>query len=174
MDTGEEIAIKLEYIGDNMPTLEYEADIYKDLSGDGCSTQNRPGIPHVRWYGVECEFYVMVYDLLGPSLEDLFNFCDRKFSLKTVLLLADQLISRIEYIHSKSVIHRDVKPENFLMGTGKLGNRVYMIDFGLAKKYRDSETGVHKSYYDDRKFEGTSRYASINNHLGIGTSISCP
>jgi casein kinase I family protein HRR25 len=167
IDTGEEIAIKLEYIGDNMPILEYEADIYKDLSGGA-------GIPRVRWYGVECEFYVMVYDLLGPSLEDLFNFCDRKFSLKTVLLLSDQLISLIEYVHSKSVINRDIKPENFLMGTGKLGNLVHMIDFGLAKKYRDPETGVHKSYYDDRKFEGTSRYASINNHLGIGTSISCP
>lgn len=123
----------------------------------------------MRWYGQECDFYVMISDLLGPSLEDLFNFCDRKFSLKTVLLLADQLISRVEYMHTKSYIHRDIKPENFLMGTGKLGNVVHIIDFGLAKEYRDPETHIHNDYYDNQKLGGTTRYASINNHLGIGT-----
>src|SRR5258706_16297979 len=90
------------------------------------------------WYGEECDFYVLISDLLGPSLEDLFNFCDRKFSLKTVLLLADQLISRVEYIHAKSFVHLDIKPENFLMGTGKLGNVVHIIDFGLASRYPGS------------------------------------
>jgi casein kinase I homolog HRR25 len=76
----------------------------------------------VRWYGEDCDFYVMISVLLGPSLGDLFNFCGRKFLLKTVLLLADQLISRVEYLLAKSLVHRDIKPENFLMGTGKLGN----------------------------------------------------
>ena len=74
----------------------------------------------------------MVFDLLGPSLEDLFNFCGRKFSLKTVLMLVDQLLYYLEYIYFKSVIHRDIKPENFLMGMGKQGNRVYVTDLGLA------------------------------------------
>jgi serine/threonine protein kinase len=111
----------------------------------------------------------MICDLLGPSLEDLFNFCDRKFSLKTVLQLADQLIPRVEYLHTKSLVHCDIKPENFLMGTGKLGNVVHIIDFGLAKEYQDPETSVHTVYRDKHKFVGTSRYASINSHLGIGT-----
>lgn len=146
-----------------MPRLDREADIYNELSGG-------LGIPRVRWFGQECDFYAMIYDLLGPSLEDLFNFCDRKFSLKTVLLLADQLISRIEYIHSKSMIHCDVKPENLLMGTGKLGNLVHVIDFDRANEYRNPQTRVHKGYHDHRDLRATSFYASINNHLGIGMS----
>ena len=69
-------------------------------------------------YGVERDYNVLVMDLLGPSLEDLFNFCHRRFTMKTVLMLADQMISRVEFIHNKSFIHRDIKPDNFLMGMG--------------------------------------------------------
>jgi casein kinase I family protein HRR25 len=87
----------------------------------------------VRWFGTEFDYNFMVLELLGPRLEDLFNFCGRKFSLKTVLLLADQLICRIECIHAKSFLHRDIKPDHFLMGIGELGNQVNVIDFGLAK-----------------------------------------
>lgn len=80
-------------------------------------------------------------------------------------------ISRIEYIHSKNFIHRDVKPDNFLMGLGKKGNLVYIIDFGLAKKYRDARTHQHIPYRENKNLTGTARYASINTHLGIGTKI---
>lgn len=109
----------------------------------------------------------MVMDFLGPSLEDFFNFCNRKFSLKTVLMLAGQLISRIEYIHAQSFIHQNVKPGNFLMGHGKRGNQVNMIGFGTAKRYHDSE---HIPYCENQHPSGDAQYASINNHRGVGQS----
>ncbi|GKC73531.1 eukaryotic translation initiation factor 3 subunit C-like protein [Tanacetum coccineum] len=121
------------------PQLLYESKLYKILQGG-------TGIPNVRWYGVEGDYNVLVMDLLGPSLEDLFNFCSRKLSLKTVLMLADQMINRVEFIHCKSFLHRDIKPDNFLMGLGRRANQVYAIDFGLAKKYRDSSTHQHIPY----------------------------
>ena len=161
--SGEEIAIKLESVKAKHPQLEYEARVYRALIGG-------VGIPFVRWFGTECDYNAMVLDLLGPSLEDLFNFCNRKFSLKTVLLLADQLITRIEFIHSKSFIHRDIKPDNFLMGIGKRGNQVNVIDFGLAKKYRDPKTHFHIPYRENKNLTGTARYASINTHLGVEQS----
>ena len=83
--SGEEVAIKLEAVKAKHPQLEYESKVYKTLAGG-------VGVPFVRWFGTECDYNAMVLDLLGPSLEDLFNFCNRKFSLKTVLLLADQLV----------------------------------------------------------------------------------
>jgi len=147
------------------PQLLYESRVYKSLYTNGVV-----GIPSIKWFGTEGDFNVMVMDLLGPSLEDLFNFCGRKFSLKTVLMLADQMISRIEYLHSKNFLHRDIKPDNFLMGTGKKGHLVYLIDFGLSKKYRDQKTLTHIQYKDKKNLTGTARYASINTHLGIEQS----
>ena len=148
------MALKLEYNQVSPSQLENEVEIYKKLDGGN-------GIPRVYWNGSECEFRVMAFELLGPSLENLFNYCGRKFSLKTVLLLADQLISRFQYIHSKGYIHRDVKPDNLLMGIGTQGNTVYMTDIGLAKEIEDSN---RHSY----SVVGTLRYASINAHLGKG------
>jgi len=109
--TGEEVAIKLEPLKSKHPQLLYESKIYRVLQGGY-------GIPAVKWFGSEGDYNVLVIDLLGPSLEDLFNYCGKKFSLKTVLMLADQMLHRLEYMHSRSYIHRDVKPDNFLIGTG--------------------------------------------------------
>ena len=125
----EDIAIKLEYVLINFSILKREVSIYRLLAGGA-------GIPRVYWHDAEGEYNAMTFELLGPNLEDLFNFCGRKFSLKTVLMLADQLIHRLEYIHSKQVIHRDIKPENFLMGLKRCGNLIYVTDFGLATKHR--------------------------------------
>ncbi|KAL2534069.1 casein kinase 1-like protein 2 [Abeliophyllum distichum] len=133
IQTNEEVAIKLENVKTKHPQLYYESRSYKILQGG-------TGIPNVKWFGVEGDYNVLVMDLLGPSLEDLFNSCSRKLSLKTVLMLADQMINRIEFIHSKSFLHRDIKPDNFLVGLGRHANQVYIIDLGLAKKFRDSST----------------------------------
>lgn len=98
LQTSETVAIKLESIDIDPSILQEEVRVYAVLRGE-------PGIPRVHWYGTECDFNAMVFDLLGPSLEDLFNFCSRKFSLKTVLMLADQLIMRLQQVHSKGIIH---------------------------------------------------------------------
>ncbi|KAJ7431684.1 kinase-like protein [Mycena galericulata] len=158
--SGELVAIKLEPLSATHPQLRHEAKVYKKLVGGPC-------IPRVRWFGNEADYNTMVLDLLGPSLEDLFDRCNRKFSLKTVLLLADQLISAIEYIHSCNFIHRDVKPENLLMGLGNRRNQVHVIDFGLAKRFRDPETHHHIPYRFKGDLTGTDRYASVSVHLGV-------
>lgn len=163
MTTGEEVAIKLESVKTKHPQLLYESKIYRILHGG-------LGIPNVRWYGIEGDYNVMVLDLLGPSLEDLFNYCGRRFQLKTVLMLADQLLGRLEYVHTKSFIHRDVKPDNFLIGLGKRQSVIHVIDFGLAKKYRDPRSHQHIPYRENKNLTGTARYASINTHIGIEQS----
>ncbi|CAN1246910.1 Casein kinase 1-like protein 10 [Linum grandiflorum] len=181
VQTGEEVGVKLvmiffltpnslnfffsfnETAKTKHPQLHYESKIYMILQGG-------TGIPELKWFGVEGDYNVMVIDLLGPSLEDLFNYCNRKFSLKTVLMLADQLINRIEYMHSRSFLHRDIKPDNFLMGLGRKANQVYVIDYGLAKKYRDLQTHKHIPYRENKNLTGTARYASVNTHLGVEQS----
>lgn len=163
MTSGEEVAIKLESVKTKHPQLLYESKIYRILHGG-------LGIPNVRWYGIEGDYNVMVLDLLGPSLEDLFNYCGRRFQLKTVLMLADQLLGRLEYVHTKSFIHRDVKPDNFLIGLGKRQSVIHIIDFGLAKKYRDPRSHQHIPYRENKNLTGTARYASINTHIGIEQS----
>jgi len=164
LKTNEEVAIKLENTNTKHPQLFYEAKLYQYLLHDNSVVDK--GIPHVYYCATEGDYNIMVMDLLGPSLEDLFNICNRKFSLKTVLMLADQMLTRIEFVHSRHFLHRDIKPDNFLMGTGKKQNKVYIIDFGLAKRYIGKDN-KHIPYRENKNLTGTARYASINTHLGI-------
>ena len=111
-------------------------------------------------------------ELLGPSLEDLFKFCRRRFSLKTVLMLTDQLLHRLQFIHSRKFIHRDVTPSNFLMGSGKSGNLLYVTDLGLAIDRPRGHENIDLSDGAKRSLIGTADFASINGHLGICECLS--
>ena len=131
---------------------------------------NCHGFCSVYHFGTQDIYNVMVMDLLGPSLEDLFNKCSRRFTLKTVLQIADQLLERVDTLHSRHLIHRDIKPANFVIGVGDQGANVYCVDFGLSKRYRHPKNLQHIPHRDGRSLTGTPRYASINNHLGIEQS----
>jgi len=161
--TGEEVAIKVEAHTSEPQQLLYEARILKELQGG-------LGIPILHWSGVVSHWNVLVEEMLGPTLEDLFTQTGRKFTLKTVCQLAGQLVKRLEYIHEQSFVHRDIKPENFLVGLSKKASIVHMIDFGLSKKYRDGKTHQHIPYREGKSLTGTARYASTNSHLGLELS----
>jgi serine/threonine protein kinase len=129
-----------------------------------------PGIPKIHHFEkmTSAPSSAMVMELLGPSLEDLFNFCDRSFSRHTILMIADQLLHRMEYIHSKNILHRDIKPDNFLIHYDSDIPIIYLIDYGLSKLYRLNNE--HIPYRENKLLTGTARYASINTHLGIEQS----
>jgi serine/threonine protein kinase len=159
--TRSRVAVKLEPERCSHPQLHLEQRFYRSLRGG-------EGVPRMHWYGQQAGYNVLVMQLLGKSLEDLLLEQRRPFSLKTVLLLADQMLQRVEYVHSRNIVHRDIKPDNFMMGASDPG-RVYIIDFGLAKFYKDRR-GHHIDHRDNKSFTGSARYASINTHLGIEQS----
>ena len=126
------------------------------------------GVPQIYHFGSENAYNVLVIDLLGPSLEDLFDKCGRRFSIKTVCMVARQMLQRVQTIHEKSLIYRDIKPDNFLAGRPgtRNANMVHVVDFGMAKQYRDPKTMQHIPYREKKSLSGTARYMSINTHLG--------
>lgn len=165
--TSEDYAVKLESVKCPHPQLFFEAKLYQYIHSE--PTDFDKGIPKVYYSGTEGEYNIMVMDLLGLCLEDCFNKTNRRFSLKTVLLLIDQMLVRIEYLHSRFFIHRDLKPDNFLMGIRGNSHRLYLVDYGLAKKYMGKD-GKHIPYKENKNLTGTARYASVNTHLGVEQS----
>ncbi|KCV70082.1 CK1/CK1/CK1-G protein kinase [Fonticula alba] len=155
------VAVKFESRKSEAPQLRDEYRAYQILQGS-------PGIPRVFYFGVESSFNVLVIELLGPSLEDLFEVCSRTFSVKTVCMLAKQMLTRVRACHERGLIYRDIKPDNFLIGrnSSQEGTTVYLIDFGMAKYYRDPHTGQHIPYREKKSLSGTARYMCINTHIG--------
>jgi len=125
------------------------------------------GVSAVYWFGVEGDYRVMVMQVLGKSLEGVFDQCERKLSVKSTCMLAIQILTRVQVLHDASFIHRDIKPDNFLMGGSQEERLVYIIDFGLAKRYTDRKTGEHIPFKEGKAITGTARYSSIATHLGI-------
>ena len=156
-------AMKLESYDVRVPQLLFESRMYNLLRGG-------PGIPQIWAQGSNRNGNYIVIDLLGKSLEALLNICKRCFSLKTVLMLADQMLDTLEFFHKHDYIHRDVKPDNFVIGIGSKRGKVFIIDYGLAKRFRDSQTGEHLPYREGLSLSGTARYASIPALSGIEQS----
>ena len=149
----EKYALKFENRKKNYNLLQNEAAIINYLKG--------PNIPFVKSFGFTAQYNILVMQLLGKSLENL--LMERKiFSLKTVCMVGYQMINILEFIHEKHILHRDIKPDNFVMGLDELSNIVYLIDFGLAKKYRSMTTLIQYPMVKKNKLTGTARYASIN------------
>jgi serine/threonine protein kinase len=157
---GENYALKMENKEGGQNLLESEAYFLCYLKGYG--------IPSVKSYGFSGNYNIMVMELLGKSLEDLFQDCKKTFSLKTVCFLAQQMLDRMEFIHNKHIIYRDIKPDNFVMGLNNKSDIVYILDFGVAKKYRSS-TLQHIKFNINKKL--TARYASINALRGLFRKI---
>ena len=150
---GDYYAIKMENKSKEQGLLELEATIMSYLKG--------PNIPFIKSYGYSGDFNVLVMQLLDKSLEDLINKYNT-FSIKTVAILGYQMVNIMQYIHDRHIIHRDIKPDNFVMGAQEDNAKLYILDFGLAKKYRSSRTLVQYPYVKKKKLTGTARYASIH------------
>ena len=161
--SNEEVAIKLERSGRHDDQLLYEAKVYQKLKGV-------EGICNVHWVGAEGQYNAMVMDILGPTLQDLFAFCNESFSAPTFSQIAIQMIQRTESLHQRGYVHRDLKPENFLIGTGKKSKTLYLIDFGLAKRYINPKTGDHIQMKRKPNPTGTMRYCSASAQSGFEQS----
>ena len=146
-------ALKFENKKKGQTLLENEATIMTYLKG--------PNIPLIKSFGYSGDYNILVMQLLDKSLEDIFNK-RTKFSVKTTCMLGYQMVTVLQYIHDRHIIHRDIKPDNFVMGANENNAHLYLLDFGLAKKYRSSRTLIQYPLIKKKKLTGTARYASIH------------
>ena len=156
------LGIKVEIINSH-PHLETEYNIMNILQGG-------IGIPKAFKFISTKEKNYLIMELLGHSLDKLYSICKKYFDLKTIIQIAIQMIERIEFVHSKGIIHRDIKPANFLIGKKKKKNIIYLIDYGLSKRYIDKNTKEHIAYKEGKGLTGTARYVSLFTHQGIEQS----
>ena len=162
--TKEEVAIKFEPMNTQTPQLQHEYKILKMLN------QNE-GFPQVYYFSPFKDTFVMVMELLGQNLDTLMLLQKQKhFTLKTSLLLTLQILKRIQSLHEANFIHRDIKPENFLVGLKKKSSTIYMIDYGLTRKFYENKTHSHIPYREGKGITGTVKFASIYTHMGIEQS----
>ena len=147
------VALKVEQRKIVKPILESEAFLLYSIAG--------LGIPEVKSFGKVKNYNILVEPLLGKSLFDIFAENNKKMPIEDVCLIGKQVIDRIQWVHSKYIVHRDIKPDNFLIGK-KDPNVLYLIDFGLSKKYRSSITNKHIRFGFTGKLTGTVRFASAN------------
>lgn len=152
--TKEYVAIKVEPIMKDTKLLKNESIIYQYLN-------NTSGIPLIKWFGKDEQYYYMVIDLLGPSLESL-KTREYLFSLNIVLQIGIQITNLLKTIHEKGLIHRDIKPDNFLLGLGSEKQNIFLIDFGFCKTYM--KDNVHMPLKKIHNLIGSKTYASINSH----------
>ena len=160
-----QVAVKAESLNCRFPQLLNEFQHLKNLAGKGYPKLIHQGIC------VEKDQIYMITQLLGPTLEDLFNFCGRKFSTKTTLMLFYQILERLEHMHGKGLVHRDLKPDNIMMGMSEYSDTVHLIDFGLCRQVWNPKTGKHIDFRTGKNLVGTARYVSINAHLGYELSM---
>lgn len=158
-----DIAIKVENI-QKTKRIEHEYKVYKLMTKRGV----KHIIPKLIDFIVTPKYCFLCLQMLGKSLDDIFNEHSHSFNIETVLSLAVTFIYIIKHVHQSGFIHRDIKPSNFLIGYNDPQN-IYIMDFGLAKKYIDSQNN-HIKFREGRSMIGTVRYCSINMHLGLEPS----
>ena len=152
--TTELVAVKIEPINNDYKLLKNESIIYQYLT-------NTIGIPNVKWFGKDENNYYMVINLLGESLQSIKN-SKGVFSLKLVLQIGIQIILILKTIHNKGLVHRDIKPDNFLVSKHEKNKQIYIIDFGFCKTYMNND--VHIEMKNSKSVIGSLTYASINSH----------
>ena len=158
------VALKLEKISPKShQVLKDEAEIYEQL-------QNCCHIPRFFWFGSQEPYNILAIELMDNCLENLMKKCGGTFSLKTVLMLAEQMITAVECMHKHHFIHRDIKPENFMVGRGSKAPIVHVIDFGLSLEFIDPRNNQIIPMTEDNDLTGTARYASINALSGLEQS----